>query len=460
MENKRQQWGSNFGFIMAAVGSAVGLGNIWGFPYKMGANGGFAFLLLYLVLAALVGFIVMLGEIALGRKTGKGAVGTYIALSKKFKWLGWFGVASAFLIMGFYTYLGGFTIKYAIVNVQLLIGQVTGTGEELFTGLLTNGIEAVIYTALFIIVTCVIVMGGISGGIEKFSKYSMPALAIMILIIIVRSLTLPGAMEGVAFMLVPNFDIVINDFWNVFRTAAGQMFFSLSLGMGCMMTYGSYLSKKENVEKNAFLIVILDTCVALFAGFMVIPAAFALNGEANSGPGLLFITMQDVFANMGAIGGIFGIVFYVLVFVAAITSSISLLEVIVTFFMDHAESKGKIGNRKQGALIASAGILVLATLTALNGLNAGSLGPIFGYDYLTFYDLWSEGIFMPLGAMFMSIMIGWELGIDKFSEEVEASGHKFKSKKFFAFCCKFIVPIAMVLVLISQLMDFGVIPMA
>lgn len=459
MENKRGLWTSNYGFLMAAVGSAVGLGNIWGFPYKMGANGGFAFLLVYLVLIIFVGFIVMLGELALGRKTGKGAVGTYVALSKKFKWIGWMGLLSAFLIMSFYSVLGGYCIKYMFVNIGNLFGGHAGTGADIFTALITNQGASILFTFVFMLITCVIVMGGISGGIEKFSAVAMPVLFVMLIVVIIRSLTLDGAVEGLKFMFVPNFAPFKENFLGVLSTAGGQMFFSLSLGMGCMITYGSYLSKKESLEKNAIIIPIADTIVAILAGLAVIPAAYALGGTdaALAGPKLLFITLQNVFDAMGAIGPFFGFLFYLLVIIAAVTSAISLVEVIATFFLDRAEAKGRKGNRKTITIIASVGIMILASIVAADGLGATGMWQPLGFCWLEFMDLWSEGIMMPIGALLMSLFIGYELGIDKFGEEIEIGGNKFKSKSFFSLCIKIIVPIAMLFILLGQLQSFGII---
>ena len=258
---ERKGFGSNFGFLMAAIGSAVGLGNIWGFPNKMGANGGFTFLIIYLILAACCGFIVMMGELALGRKTGRGAIGAYKILSRKFKWLGWLGVLSAFLILGFYCALGGYCLKYVTLNVGNLFhaGFGTGTldGAGVFDALMANQGECVIYGLIFVAITMVIVMGGVGGGIEKVCSVGMPALFVMLVICIIRSCTLEGASEGLKYMFVPGWALangVIKetpDFFSVLSTAGGQMFFSLSLGMAAMITYGSYLDKRARATSGS-----------------------------------------------------------------------------------------------------------------------------------------------------------------------------------------------------------------
>ena len=473
---ERKGFGSNFGFLMAAVGSAVGLGNIWGFPNKMGASGGFTFLIIYLILAVLCGFIVMLGELAIGRKTGKGAIAAYHALSKKFKWVGWLGVASAFLIMSFYCALGGYCIKYVVLNVGNLFNAGFGSngmsGGDVFGGFLLNQGEGIIYGLIFVILTMLIVMGGVGGGIEKFCGIGMPALFVMLLICIIRACTLPGAVEGLKYMFVPGWAVangVIKeapDFLTVLATAGGQMFFSLSLGMGAMITYGSYLQKKENLQKNAILIIVMDTLVALMAGLCVIPGRFALDPDgALGGPKLLFITMQNVFSRMGGLGPIFGILFYLLVVFAAVSSSISLLEVIVAHFVDKARDAGKGDKRKTYTLIAAACvglgcILVCADALGSTGFAPGNLLgmtgelPTWAADWLDFWDMLSEGIMMPLGALLMSLMIGWEIGPEVVKDECEQSGHAMSGYGFFKVCVKFITPLCMILILYGQIKEF------
>ena len=480
---ERKGFGSNFGFLMAAVGSAVGLGNIWGFPYKMGANGGFTFLLVYIFLGVTCGFIVMISELAMGRKTGKGAVEAYRIVSKKFKWMGWLGILSAFFILFFYCALGGYCIKYVVLNVgdlfnasfgaEAIAATASGTspGASVFDALIGNPLEGVIYGLIFVALTMLIVLGGVGGGIEKVCSVGMPALFVALLICIIRACTLPGAVDGLKYMLIPGWAVangVIDkapNLFQVFATAGGQMFFSLSLGMGAMITYGSYLNKKENLEKNAVMIVVLDTLVALMAGLCVIPARFALDPEgALGGPSLLFVTMQNVFDRMGAVGPIFGILFYLLVVFAAISSSISLLEVIVAHFVDAAREKGKGDKRKTYSLIATAIISLLCILVCLDGLGSQGIAPadILGIaepkawaaDWLDFFDCISEGIFMPLGALLMSLMIGWEIGPDVVKEEAEQEGNRFKSYGFFKFCVKFITPLCMILILWGQIQSF------
>ena len=473
MEQKRDGFGSNLGFLMAAVGSAVGLGNIWGFPYKMGRSGGFTFLAIYLLLAIFVGFVIMMGELAMGRKTGKGTIGAYNELSKKFKWIGWLAVFAPFVIMSFYSVLGAYCMEYLALNLSNLAfaGAEVKAGADLFVAMLTNPFGALVFTVLFMVICYVINVGGVSGGIEKFNSVGMPALFVMLVIIIIRSLTLPGAVEGLKFMFVPGYAVAggfieeAPGLLTVLATAGGQMFFSLSLAMGVMITYGSYLDKEQNLVKNSVFIVIADTIVALMAGLAVIPAAVATYGPsaALSGPKLLFITLQDVFQSMGAIGPLFGVVFYLLVLVAAISSAISLIEVVVTFFMDRAQEKGKQGNRQKIVLLVCLAIMVEAAIVAVDGLGANgmwvpfqnSLGIVgeFNDCWLDFMDCLSEGIAMPLGALLMSIMVGWELKPQSLLDELHIGGTD-KIDGFFTFCIKFIVPIGMLLILVGQIDTF------
>lgn len=476
MENKRGQWGTNFGFLMAAIGSAVGLGNIWGFPYKMGMSGGFAFLLIYLVLVALVGIVVMLGELTLGRKTGKGTVGAYVALSKKYTWVGFMGVFSGFLILSFYSVLGGMVMRYMVGYMLQLLGLdgFATQGSGFFGYMLYDYGGVLFFYALFMVVTMLIVMGGIEKGIEKFTSIAMPALFAILLFVIIYVALQPGAGAGYAFMFKPDFSVFSNPeigFFGVLKAAAGQMFFSLSLGMGCMITYGSYLAKNENLQKNSIIIPIADTIIAVMAGMAVMPACAAFGVDFGRGPGLLFVSMQTVFENMGSFGNFVGFMFYFLVFIAAVTSSISLLEVCTTYQIDRTISKGKEPDRKKISCLYAIVIFIIGLPVALDalgsggaavkapfeilGIEAGGAGYAMWNDcWLDLYDMISEGVLMPLGALVMSILIGWVWKTDIISKECEESGVPFKGYKYFNFCFKFVVPVAMAIVLYAQIMDF------
>ena len=476
MENNRGQWGSNFGFLMAAVGSAVGLGNIWGFPYKMGMSGGFAFLLVYLVLVALVGIVVMLGELTLGRLTGKGTMGAYIHFSKKYAWVGFMGVFSGFLILSFYSVLGGMVMRYMIGYMLQLLGldgfATQGTG---FFGFMLYDYGGVLFFyALFMVITMLIVMGGIEKGIEKFSSIAMPALFAILMFVIIYVALQPGSAAGYAFMFKPDFSVFSNPdigFFGVLKAAAGQMFFSLSLGMGCMITYGSYLSKGENLQKNSIIIPLADTLIAVMAGMAVMPACAAFGVDYGRGPGLLFVSMQTVFENMGSFGNFVGFMFYFLVFIAAITSSISLLEVCTTFQIDQEIAKGKNPDRAKISCVYAIIIFIIGLPVALDalgsggaavkapfeilGLTAGGPGYAMWNDcWLDLYDMISEGVLMPLGALVMSVLIGWVWKPKLIKDECELTGVKFWGYKYFDVCFKIIVPVVMVIVLYAQVMDF------
>ncbi len=467
--NNRGQWGSNFGFLMAAIGSAVGLGNIWGFPFKMGASGGFPFLIIYLLLGVLIGFPILLTELAIGRKAGSSVIESYRSVGGPFgAFIGALAMLSPFLILSFYTVLGGYCLQYISLNIGELTGLFSSaglTGTETFANMRANQMQAILFTYLFIIITFLIIRGGIQGGIEKFNKIGMPALFVMLLVVIVRAVTLPGAAEGLKFMFAPNFDILQHDFIKVLSTAGGQMFFSLSLAMGITVTYGSYLSKKESLVQNSLVIIVSDTIVAVLAGVAVLPAAFALGGPdaALSGPGLLYITLQDVFNHMGPLGPIFGILFYVLVALAAITSTIALDEVLVTFFMDRAALKGKTPSRIRMVSLVTLAVMLESTLVAADGLGANNfwipfqeLGLNLSASWLDFMDFISEGVAMPLGALLMSVLVGWVIGPRFVKDEVEQSGHTMGSGlyRYFQFCIRIAAPLGMAFILYGQIHTF------
>lgn len=478
MENhNRGQWGSNFGFLMATVGAAVGLGNIWAFPYKMGANGGFAFLVVYLIMGATVGFTIMLSELAIGRKVGRNVLISYRTVAgKPGAFIGWLAIISPFLILSFYTVLGAYCMEYMSLNLADLafsVGRLAGmNGTQTFTSMLDSQFGTVVFTLIYILLCYFIVRGGIKNGIERFNKIGMPALFFMLLIVIVRSVTLPGASAGLKFMFTPNFEPFksIGGFLDVLSAAGGQIFFSLSLAMGITVTYGSYLSKKENLVKNSILIIVSDTIVAILAGIAVLPAAFALGGEGAqlAGPKLLFITLQDVFNAMGTAGALFGVIFYLLVVLAAITSTIALLEVLVTFLSDNAVEKGKVPDRHKIGNIVGIVVAIEATIVALDGLGSHGLfgwipfnftGRPFGASWLDFMDFLSEGIAMPLGAMIMSILVGWFTKPKLIYDEVTQEGQKFGKGiyAFFSFCIKFVAPAVMAFILYGMVRSFWVI---
>ena len=459
MSESKGQFNSNFVFLMATVGSAVGLGNLWGFPYKMGTSGGFAFFILYMIMLFATGFSVMLAEFVVGRSTGKAPIEAYREMNSKYTILGYFAIIAAVCLLAFYNTLGGYTMKYFIANFIAIFnhGGIFATSDTgaYFNDFISDGKMVLLCTAIFCVINLVIIMGGVAGGIEKFTTIAMPALFVMLVIVIIKVLTCDGAFGGLEFMFKPNMEAFQGTGWiGVLGTAGGQMFFSLSLGMAAIITYGSYLSKKESLVKNAIIVPIADTLVAIMAGLAVMPACFAFNIEPSGGPGLLFITLQQVFNDMGSIGPLFGFLLYFLVFIAAITSSISVFEAIVSAIIDSKVKKGKSYNRK--AICAAVVIFefILNIPTSLDALGGGSLPQPLGFCWLDFYDLLAEGLLMPFGSLCLSIIVGYGMKMDWMAKEIECEGNKFSGRGYWTACFKVLSPIAMVFILLGQIDGF------
>ena len=457
--NSKGQWGSRFGFLMATIGAAVGLGNLWGFPYKMGKGGGFIFLIIYLILVFFVGIVVTLQELSIGRKSGKGVLYAYGSVSKPASIIGLFGWVAPLFIIGFYSMLGGYTIKYMISNLGDLFHAPFGVNgmdsAEFFTAFYTNQTESAIYTALFIVLIIFIIAMGVQSGIEKFSSVATPALFVMLLIVIARAVTLPGASEGLKFMLIPDWSLFTpKGIINVLASAGGQMFFSLSLGMGITVTYGSYVSKSDDLAQSAILIPIADTIAALLAGFATLPAVFAAGLDPGQGPGMLFVTLQTVFASMGAIGPVFGIIFYLLVFIAAITSAVSVMESIVSTVLDITEHHIHNTNRVVITILCGIFALTEGVFVAMDGLGSHGFPQIFNQStWLDTFDLLSEGTLMPIGALLASILFGW-IKPHYLDDEIETGSGNHGMKYYFNFCIKWIVPPVMLMVLLGQISAF------
>ena len=475
MEKKASSFSGQIGFVLAAAGSAVGVGNLWRFPYLAAKDGGGLFLLVYLVLVLTFGFTLLTSDIAIGRRTKQSAIRAYETMRPKWKFLGILTFLVPVLIMTYYAVIGGWITKYAAVY---LTGQSAAAAEDgYFTSFITSPVSPVVFALLFMGVTAFIVYNGVEGGIERVSRYMMPILLVLVVVIAGYALTLrhedtSGQMrtglEGLRYYLTPHMEgLTVSRFLQILLDAMSQLFFSLSVSMGIMITYGSYLDKKENLQKNAILIIVMDTLVALMAGLCVIPGRFALDPSGTlGGPKLLFVTMQNVFSRMGGLGPIFGILFYLLVVFAAISSSISLLEAVVAHFVDKARDSGKGDKRKKYTLIAAAAVGVGCILICADSLGGADFTPwkflglpeadirTWNDCWLDFFDMLSEGIMMPLGALLMSIMIGWELGPDVVKEECERSGAAMSGYGFFKVCIKFITPLCMILVLYGQIKEF------
>ncbi len=439
---QREQWGSKIGFILAAAGSAVGLGNIWKFPYLAGSNGGGAFVFVYFGLLLIIGFTLMMAELTVGRHTQLSPVGAYRKIKEKWAWVGAIGVLAGFLILSFYSVIGGWVINY-IVKALTGAFHVADASEfaTMFGSFISSPFEPIIYQAIFMLMTVGIVIGGISGGIEKYSKILMPGLFVMLMLVVIRSITLPNAMEGVKFFLVPDFSKITPA---VLLAALGQVFFSLSLGMGAMITYGSYLSKDENLVSSSFQIPLLDTAVALLAGLAILPAVFSFGFSPEQGPGLLFVTLPAVFDAM-PLGGVFGFLFFVLVLFAAVTSSISLLEVSVSYVVDELN-----WDRKKASLVLGLIIFIIGVPSSL-GLGVWDhIKLIKGKDILDTVSFIAENVLLPLGGMLLCIFIGWIWGLDNAYKEVTNDGKiKFGLMHVWGFLIKYIAPIAILVVFLQ-----------
>lgn len=437
----RGQWNSKLGFVLAASGSAVGLGNIWRFPFMAGANGGGAFVLVYFIILIIIGFTLMLGELSIGRATQLSPVGAYRKLSAKYSWIGALGVLAGFLILSFYSVIGGWVIRYIVKalsgDFNVSDGSVLG---DLFVKFITDPTQPLIYHGIFMVLTLLIVIGGVSKGIERYSKILMPTLFVMMLVLMVRSLTLDGAMEGVRFLLVPDFSKITPQ---VILAALGQVFFSLSLGMGAMITYGSYLKKDENLVSSSMEIPLIDTAIAFIAGLAILPAVFAFGFDPEGGPGLLFITLPAVFSQM-PLGGFFGLLFFVLVLFAALTSSISLLEVVVSYVVDEWK-----WSRKVATVVLATIIFALGVPSSL-GQGIWSDVRFFGRDILDNVDFLASNILLPLGGLMMCIFIGWVWGIDNAVKEITNNGKvSFPLASLWIVMIKFIAPLAILVVFVQ-----------
>ena len=444
MEQKRSSFTGKIGFILAAAGSAVGLGNIWRFPYLAAQYGGGIFLLTYIILAVTFGFTLMTAEIALGRKTGLSAIGAFKALDKRFGFVGYLAAIVPMIILPYYSVIGGWVTKYLAV---FLSGEGVAAAEDgYFGGFISKISEPIFWFTLFIGVTALVVFFGVEKGIEKVSKIMMPILVVLSIFIAIYSMFIPGALEGVIYYIKPDFS---HFSIKTVLAAMGQLFYSMSLAMGIMITYGSYMKKDISIETSVHSIEFFDTGVAFFAGLMIVPAVFAFSGgnaEAiNAGPGLMFITLPKVFETMFG-GQIIGAVFFLLVLFAALTSSISLMETVVSIFCDKFK-----WNRKITCLVVFIGCLIIGLPSSLgNGVWSGIT--LLGMDFLSFFDFISNSVIMPIVALLTSIFVGYVIKPKAIADEVAPTG-KFKSEKLFTVVIKYVAPVCILLILISSILD-------
>lgn len=456
-QKKKSGFSSKIGFVLAAAGSAVGLGNLWRFPYLAAKYGGGLFLICYILLAITIGFTLLLLEISIGRKTGKGVVGAFKALNKKFKWFGYICVVVPLIIVPYYCVIGGWVVKYIFSFTVGSEGLIAGAGAvdtvNFFTTFISDPWQPLIFFLIFAFLTIGIVAFGVQKGIEKMSKILMPALAIMAVFLMIFVLCQPGAWEGVKYFIIPNFDgMTAGKFFETILAALGQLFYSMSLAMCIMITYGSYMKKNDNIRTSARQISICDTSFAIVAGLIIIPAIFAFSSNPNSilaesGPSLMFIQLPNIFNSIPG-GRIIGIIFFILVFFAALTSSISLVEAIVAVLTENGKMK-----RITACLIVFGAILILGTLSSLgNGVLSNISIMIKGkpHGILDIFDFLANSVLMPIISIITCIIAGWFVEKNTLTEEIGIENNRVK-KNYFNIMIKIIAPICVFAILMSGL---------
>lgn len=439
MNNKRDSFSSKLGFVFAAAGSAVGLGNLWRFPYLAAKYGGGIFILIYLVLALTLGFTLMITEIALGRKTGISAIGAFQKLDKRFGFIGYLTCIVPFIITPYYCVIGGWVIKYLFAFAS---GHVNAAAsDDYFGNFISTPVEPILWFIIFVILTALVVIIGVQKGIEKASTIMMPILVILVIFIAGFCVTRPGALEGVKYYLLPDFSKFSP---TTVLAAMGQLFYSMSLAMGIMITYGSYMKKEDDLRGSVRQIEIFDTAIAFLAGLMIVPSVFVFSGGSeealSKGPSLMFITLPKVFESM-KLGGFIGAAFFILVLFAALTSSISLLETDVSILSDKLH-----WGRKKSTLIVTAYVLITGTVISL-GFGPLDFVKILGLGLLDFFDFISNSVLMPIVALLTCICIGFFVKPQTIIDEVEQN-KPFKEKKFYTIMLKWGAPICLILILV------------
>ncbi len=447
-------FGSKLGFILAAAGSAVGLGNLWRFPYLAAKYGGGFFLLVYIILAVTFGFTLMITEIAIGRRTGKSVLGAYKTVHKKFGFMGWAAAIIPAIILPYYCVIGGWVLKYTTMFVT---GQgavtaaetfnKTGEASTFFTEFISEPVQPMVFFAIYIAFNAVVILLGVQKGIEKVSKILMPVLVVLIVGIAIYTLTIPGALDGAVYYLLPNFeDFTAEKLFKTIAAAASQLFYSMSIAMGILVTYGSYMRKEDSLEGSVRHIELFDTGVALIAGLIIVPSVFAFSGgdkaALNGGPGLMFITLPKVFQSM-PVGDFIGSAFFILVSLAALTSSISLMETVVSAIME----KFRISREKSCVIVIvlSLGLGMLSVL----GYSLWSDFTLFGMQFLDFFDFISNSLMMPLLALMTCILIGWIVKTEYVEQEVMCGERKFRMRLMYRIMIRFVCPVCMVMILVT-----------
>lgn len=446
-ENKRDGFGSKLGIIAAAAGSAIGLGNIYRFPCELGENGGAAFLLMYLGIVLFLGIPVMLSELVIGRHTLSNAVGAFKKLAPKSFWpfVGYMSVLGSLLIFAFYSTVSGWTLEYIVKAVtNSFQGKDLAAIKQDFNAFQESGWRNVLWQAIFIFLTGFVVFRGVQNGIEKFSKILMPLLLVILVVLGIRSVTLPGAKEGLAFLFKPDFSKITG---KEVISALGQVFFSLSMGMGVLVTYGSYVKKSDNLTTTTLSVTLSDTLVAVLAGFVIFPAAFSFGIKPTAGMGLVFNTIPMIFNQMTG-GYVFCIIFFVLLAIAALTSTISLLEVVVAYITEELHI-----NRKKATIIACAVTVLMGAFASLSLMKDTPL-VIAGHTVFDGLDFISSNIMLPIGGLLIVVFVGWRFGKKRFFAEVSNEGMlKAPLKSLIYFIIKYLAPLAIVLVFVSGLIN-------
>lgn len=451
MKEKRGSFSGGLGFVLAAAGSAVGLGNLWRFPYLAAQYGGGIFIFVYLILVLTFGYSMLVMEIGIGRKTKKSAISAFKQLDKKFSIFGYLAMIVPMIILPYYCVIGGWVLKYMLVFLSGKGTASAAAADGYFGEFISSTWSPLIMFLLFFAITIVVVLAGVEKGVERVSKLMMPILILISIGICIYVVTIEGAIEGIKYYLLPDFTQFS------FKTvcgAMGQMFYSMSLAMGIMISYGSYVKDDVNIGKSVGHIEIFDTGIAVMAGFMIIPVVYLFSGEAGlatGGPGLMFKTLPKVFDIM-PFGTVLGALFFVLVLFAALTSSISIMEAIVSNLMD-----GFKMSRKKSVIIIIAISLVLGVITSL-GNGVLSHITILKMDFLTFFDYFSNSVLMPIVALGTCIMIGWRVGTKVIEEEVTKNGDKMSRVAVFRIMVKYIAPVCMMIILVFySLAQFGII---
>ncbi|HPD55807.1 MAG TPA: sodium-dependent transporter [Smithellaceae bacterium] len=445
-KKSREHWATRAGFILAAAGSAVGLGNIWRFPYMTGEHGGAAFIVIYLIAILLIGYPLVVNETILGRASQKSPVGAFKSLAPQSPWwlVGALGVFTGFVILSYYIVVAGWSIAY----IYKVIVATTTQGidhAQVFKQHIASVWEPLIWQAVFMLLTIGIIASGVINGIQRWSTILMPILFVLLIVLIIRAITLPGAGAGLSYYLKPDFSEVTG---RTLLGAISQAFFSLSLGMGVFITYGSYLKKNDEIPVSSASIVGLDTIVALLAGFAIFPAVFALGFAPGAGPGLVFITLPAVFAQM-PFGIIFGVLFFVLLGIAALTSAISLLEVVSAWLIDEKGWKRKQAAIVMGFIIFVVGIPASLGYSVLSGVSFPGLGT----DLLDTYDWFANSIFLPLGGLLSAIFVGYVWGAKKAVREANRGCAGFTIGKWWVFLLRYFVPAMIILIMAAGVYD-------